>query len=147
MTPVKRSLTPSTGGHHDVMDTGPQVENRWPSERNSKVGCVFVCARTLQMQQRKVVINSTDFSKEKSYAGIGICQINKMHKTKRTQAYVVKRGCSEEKPGSLARLSLSGTWGWTLGRLSGSHMLPSADEVFIWQSKMLVFVYLTPAFT
>lgn len=106
MTPVKRSLTPSPGGHHDVMDTGPQVENRWPSEKKSKVGCVFVCTHTLQMQQRTVVINSTDFSKEKSYTGIGICQINKMHKTKRTRAEVVKRGCSEEKPGSLAHLSL-----------------------------------------
>lgn len=31
--------------------------------------------------------------------------------------------------------------------LSGPHMLPSSDVVFFWKSKLLGFVYLTPAFT
>lgn len=33
--------------------------------------------------------NSTEFSNEK--AGVGICHVNKMHKSKRPEASVVKR--------------------------------------------------------
>lgn len=56
--------------------------------------CVCMCVHVLEKHIRvaeKAVSNSTEFSNGKAHAGIGICHVNKMHKSKRPEASAVKR--------------------------------------------------------